>query len=585
MANYDSSKIDEIKNNNDIVEVIAEYLPLTKKGKNYLALCPFHDDTTPSMNISSEKQIYKCFACGAGGDVINFIKDYQKISYGQALDILAKRSNIDFNFNQPSSFESSNQEYYQINQEALNLYHYLLQTSKDEKIVNYLRLRGFNDDIINKFKLGYLSNDNALTKLLTNKGYDLNKAVELGLLRIVNNEYIDNYQFRLIYPIIDVKQRVIGFSARSINGEEPKYINSPESKIFLKHQNLYNLNNALSDNSKDNTIYLCEGPNDVIAYDKVGISNVVCSLGTAFDVQQVQLLKKNHIKKIILSFDGDKAGLKATYNSLKVLKNQNLNINYVSFEKYDPDEYLNLYGSQKFIEQAKKLESVIKFKIDYEYSQINTNNQSEKKEFVVNNVKELASILDDFDKDYYYRYLASLSGLSLELINDYGYRFHKASKANSQQNKIDYEKTNEMEKAAEIILYFIMKDYKYLDIFQREIKSFINPNYRQMVNALSAYYLNNKDFEFSLLAEIVEDHQIIDKLNNIMISYKDEEYGNEQLFADSIKTIKYEDLFYRKQLLEQEMKKECDQFKKIELGAQILVINKELDVIKKEKFK
>lgn len=585
MANYDSSKIDEIKNNNDIVEVIAEYLPLTKKGKNYLALCPFHDDTTPSMNISSEKQIYKCFACGAGGDVINFIKDYQKISYGQALDILAKRSNIDFNFNQPSSFESSNQEYYQINQEALNLYHYLLQTSKDEKIVNYLRLRGFNDDIINKFKLGYLSNDNALTKLLTNKGYDLNKAVELGLLRIVNNEYIDNYQFRLIYPIIDVKQRVIGFSARSINGEEPKYINSPESKIFLKHQNLYNLNNALSDNSKDNTIYLCEGPNDVIAYDKVGISNVVCSLGTAFDVQQVQLLKKNHIKKIILSFDGDKAGLKATYNSLKVLKNQNLNINYVSFEKYDPDEYLNLYGSQKFIEQAKKLESVIKFKIDYEYSQINTNNQSEKKEFVVNNVKELASILDDFDKDYYYRYLASLSGLSLELINDYGYRFHKASKANSQQNKIDYEKTNEMEKAAEIILYFIMKDYKYLDIFQREIKSFINPHYRQMVNALSAYYLNNKDFEFSLLAEIVEDHQIIDKLNNIMISYKDEEYGNEQLFADSIKTIKYEDLFYRKQLLEQEMKKECDQFKKIELGAQILVINKELDVIKKEKFK
>lgn len=585
MANYDSSKIDEIKNNNDIVEVIAEYLPLTKKGKNYLALCPFHDDTTPSMNISSEKQIYKCFACGAGGDVINFIKDYQKISYGQALDILAKRSNIDFNFNQPISFESSNQEYYQINQEALNLYHYLLQTSKDEKIVNYLRLRGFNDDIINKFKLGYLSNDNALTKLLTNKGYDLNKAVELGLLRIVNNEYIDNYQFRLIYPIIDVKQRVIGFSARSINGEEPKYINSPESKIFLKHQNLYNLNNALSDNSKDNTIYLCEGPNDVIAYDKVGISNVVCSLGTAFDVQQVQLLKKNHIKKIILSFDGDKAGLKATYNSLKVLKNQNLNINYVSFEKYDPDEYLNLYGSQKFIEQAKKLESVIKFKIDYEYSQINTNNQSEKKEFVVNNVKELASILDDFDKDYYYRYLASLSGLSLELINDYGHRIHKASKANSQQNKIDYEKTNEMEKAAEIILYFIMKDYKYLDIFQREIKSFINPNYRQMVNALSAYYLNNKDFEFSLLAEIVEDHQIIDKLNNIMISYKDEEYGNEQLFADSIKTIKYEDLFYRKQLLEQEMKKECDQFKKIELGAQILVINKELDVIKKEKFK
>lgn len=585
MANFNSGKIDEIKNNNDIVEVISEYLPLTKKGKNYLALCPFHDDTTPSMNISSEKQIYKCFACGAGGDVIGFVKDYQKVSYSQALSILAKRSNIDLDFQpEKTNFsENINQEYYQINQEALNLYNYILETTKEEKILNYLQLRGLNKEIIAKFKLGYLGNDNALTKLLTNKGYDLNKAVELGLLRINNNEYIDNYQFRLIYPIIDSHDKVLGFSARAINNEQPKYINSPESKIYLKHTTLYNMNNALKDNPKEQTIYLCEGPNDVIAFSKVGINNVVCSLGTAFDIQQVQLLKKNHIKEIILSFDGDKAGLKATYSSLQVLKNQNLAIKYLSFEKYDPDEYLNLYGSQKFIELVKKPESIVKFKIDYEYSQINPNNQSEKKDFVLKNIKELSNVLDTFDKDYYYRYLSNLSGLSLELINNYGKQYYHKSK--KVPHNFVIEKTNEMDKASEIILYFIMKDYKYFQIFQQEIKVFINPEYRQILNVINAYYLNNDYFDLDKLKELTDDMQILNKIGKIMIAYIDEEYYHEKLFEDSIKTIKYENLFYQKEKLEQEMKNEYDQLKKADLATAIVKINNDLSIIKQEKFK
>ncbi|MDF9867177.1 DNA primase [Bacilli bacterium PM5-3] len=585
MKKIDDTTIEEIKNKNDIVDVLSNYISLTKKGKNYVSLCPFHNDTNPSMVISQEKQIYKCFSCGAGGDVVNFVKEYEKISFVDSLLKLASRAGIEIAVeNTTNNISNDLKEYYKINSEVNNLYQYLLVEGHSDFALNYLHTRGIDDKLIEKFRLGYCSSNEVVSNLIKQKGYDDKKAVELGLLNIKGNELVDNYQNRIIYPIIDIYDNVLGFTCRALNNATPKYINSIESKIFNKSRILYNINNAKDSIKKNKSVYILEGPNDVIAFYKANIENAVCVMGTALTSEHISVLKTLGIKEIILGFDGDDAGKKATINAIKLLQKEKLSIKYLDFGSSDPDEFLNNHGFQKFTELVSQPKSAIEFKINYEFNQINTNNYQEKKNIVVKIVNDLNNILDEFDKEYYYNYLANLSGISFDLIKTFASKKQPVITKQVKLDKPKVTKRSDLENAAINALYYMMNDYKYYEIFNKEIGTFINAKYRRLYNVIAAYYLEMNTLNIIDIQEMDIDDELKLALKEIYLSYNYDIYNDKEIFLDSISTLKLEKYYLEIEKLQDELKNLADPIKKAELSIKILEINAIINKAKYNKF-
>ncbi|MDL2211506.1 DNA primase [Erysipelotrichaceae bacterium OttesenSCG-928-M19] len=588
MKRIDDKIIEEIREKNDIVEVISNYLPLTKKGKNYVCLCPFHNDSNPSLTISQEKQIYKCFSCDAGGNVITFVQDYEKISFLEALNKLAQNIGLDLELdnNQNNSNSKYNQlsEYYQLNEEANTLFQYLLNEAGNDLTTTYLKNRKIDNDIQTKFQIGYSSSNNVLTNLLKSKNYDLNKAVEIGLLKIKDNEYYDNFQNRITYPIIDLNNKVTGFTCRTITNEEPKFLNSIESKIFNKSSLLYNVNNAKDSIRKSKTVYILEGPNDVIAFNKAKVDNVVCIMGTAFTTEHINVLRQLNVTDIILGFDGDEAGRKATYNAFNTLSKYKFNIRYLDFKDNDPDDYLNKYGYDEFNKVLSYSKSAIEFKIDYEFSLINTNNFTEKKQLVQKLVAELNKVLDNFDKEYYYNYLASISGISFELIESYSSQQrsdYTPNKKNITRKKVVL---NDIENASLNILYFMMKDIKYFKVFNTEVQTFLNPYYRKLYNVIAAYYLNSNVFNLADLDKLKIENNIIAALMKISLNYQYDDEVADEVFMDSISTLKTEKYYLDLAQKEEELINISDPLEKAKKSSEILELTMKLNEAKHKKF-
>lgn len=581
MAYIDEKTLEEIKQANNIVDVIASYLPVSRKGRNHVCLCPFHDDTNPSMVISEEKQLYNCFSCGAKGDVIGFVKNYEKISFIQAVQKLALNAGINLAIKDPVSKVNTNlKEYYEINQEAMQLYNYLI--NNDEQALNYLEERKLNNNLVEYFKLGYAPSNNVLTKLLKSKGYDLDKAVEMGLLNLHNNDYYDSYQNRLVYPIINMRDEVIGFSARTIINSEPKYLNSKQTAVFDKAKTLYNINNAQSSIKETKKVYLTEGPNDVAAFFKCDFNNSVCIMGTAFGSEHIRLLKSLRVEEVIVAFDGDEAGINASIKAIDILMRNQLKISYIDFKKLDPDEYLKEHGYQAFKDLVNNPSSALEFQVSYNYSKINQNNYTERKDFVLKTLQELRPNLDQFDLDYMYKYLANLTGLSYEIIS--------STDAHSNQNirpvqvkQIDTKLLNDIDNAALNIIFFMMNDRKYFEIFMQEVGTFIDSKYRKMTNLITSYYLNNDSFDISALAAL-EDSETISKLADIYFIYDYEKYSNEKIFLDSIETIKLENLYLEKENLLKMMNSLKDHLEKAEISARIFEITQQIEDAKSNKF-
>lgn len=587
MKRIDDTKIEEIKNANDIVDVLSNYVSLIKKGKNYTCICPFHNDTNPSMVVSQEKQIYKCFSCDAGGNVITFVQNFEKISFVEALKKLAQRASIELDIveSKPRVIDEDSLEYYHLNNEASVLYEYLLVENNNSVVKNYLEERHLTKEIIERFRIGYAPLDDSLTNLFKTKNLNVNKASQLGLLKINDEQYHDYYKNRIIYPIIDLYDNVIGFTARALGNVEPKYLNSSESKIFNKSQLLYNINNAKDSIKKARVIYILEGPNDVIAFYRAGLENAVCVMGTALTKEHIKIFKMLGIVDIILGFDGDAAGQKATINAIKVLESTHFNLKYLDFGAFDPDEYLAEYGVQKFVDHVKNPQSALEFKINYEFNSINTSNYEDKKKTVIKIVQELNNVLDVFDKEYYYNYLANLSGISYELISSYAqnqpltYQTKKPVKKN-----VTLDAKNDLDNAALHILYFIMLNREYYEYFSREVGSFIDNKYRKLYNIVSAYYLNHHDFEVASLADLKINEDDIAMLMKIYLSYHYDENDNKQIFIDSVETIKNESLYLKIAELKKQLQASSDPLYKAEKSYEILEITKELNRIKEKKF-
>lgn len=394
MVRYSDNIIEEILSRNDIVDVVSQYVILKRSGRNFLGLCPFHKEKTPSFSVSPDKQIFHCFGCGVGGNVIHFISKIENLNFRESLEMLAEKSGITLpttNNGEDLKKQELKEKIYKINDLVAELYHKTLYEPIAKPAQEYVKKRKLDNKTLVNFKIGYAPNQNILYKFLKDKGFDEEEILKSTLVKKYNNTYIDSFKNRLMFPILDVRNRVIAFGGRVLDNSLPKYINSPDTVVYNKGRNLYGLN--VAKNSKMDKIIIVEGYMDCVSLHQRGISNVVASLGTALTENQGRLLRK-YSEKVIISYDSDGAGQTATLRGLEILKNIGCDVRILQMEgAKDPDEYVIKYGNGRFNLLVENAISLVEFKVKVLEKNLNLENVNDKIKFL----KEIAKLLQKTD--------------------------------------------------------------------------------------------------------------------------------------------------------------------------------------------
>ena len=364
---YSDDIIEEVRSKNDIVDVVSQYVKLTRKGSSYFGLCPFHNEKTPSFSVTPGKQMYYCFGCGAGGNVFNFIMEYENFTFGEALKYLADRAGVELPKIEYSKEvrekAKEKSELLEINKQAAQYYYYQLRTEKGAAGYQYLSGRGLTEETMRSFGLGYSDKfSDGLYRYLKSKGYKDDRLRESGLFNVDERHGMyDKFWNRVIFPIMDVNNRVIGFGGRVMGDGKPKYLNSPETKIFDKSRNLYGLNVARK--TRKNYIILCEGYMDVISMHQAGFTNAVASLGTALTSGHASLLKR-YTQEVLLLYDSDEAGVRAALRGIPILREAGVNSRVVDLKPYkDPDEFIKNMGAEAFEDRLNRASDSFMFRV------------------------------------------------------------------------------------------------------------------------------------------------------------------------------------------------------------------------------
>lgn len=407
---YSDELVEEIRLKNDIVDVVSEYVKLEKKGGRYLfGICPFHKEKTASFAVTPSKQIFYCYSCGKGGNVFHFIANIENLSYGDAIRYLADRAKILLTEEESEEGKERARQrkaIIDVNTCAARFFYDNLSDKKKNCIANkYLASRGLNSEIINKFGIGYsLDEWDSLYKHLLDKGFEQADIIKSGLVIQNKNKLYDRFRNRLMFPIFDVRGNVIAFGGRSIDSSMPKYINSPETLVYIKGKNLYGLN--IAKKYSQNSLIIVEGYMDAISLYQYGIPNVVASLGTALTESQGFLLKK-YTKEIIIAYDSDVAGQAATLRGLDILNNIGCNVKVISVpDGKDPDEYVRKHGKDKLEAVIKNAASLLEYKIQILKGSIDVSTTEGKIEFLEKTAKVLADIENSIELELYIKKIA-----------------------------------------------------------------------------------------------------------------------------------------------------------------------------------
>ncbi len=401
---YPEDIVEEVRMKNDIVDVISGYVKLQKKGSNYFGLCPFHNEKSPSFSVAPGKQMYYCFGCGAGGNVITFIMEYENYSFTEALQLLADRAGVTLPKEEYSKEAKAQADLratlLEINKLAANYFYYQLGQPQGKIGYDYLRRRELSDETIRRFGLGFANKtSDDLYQYLRKKGYNDAILKETGLVTIEERGAHDKFWNRVMFPIMDINNRVIGFGGRVMGDGTPKYLNSPETKLFDKSRNLYGLNYART--SREKYILICEGYMDVIAMHQAGFTNAVASLGTAFTTQHAALLKR-YTTQVILTYDSDGAGTKAALRAIPILKEVGMSIKVLNMEPYkDPDEFMKHLGADAFRERIAQAKNSFMFEIEVIRKNYSMDDPEQKTSFYNEVAKKLLEFPDALERDNY----------------------------------------------------------------------------------------------------------------------------------------------------------------------------------------
>lgn len=500
---YASEVIDEVVSRSDIVDIISGYIKLKKNGSSYVGLCPFHNEKSPSFSVSPGKQLYHCFGCGVGGNVITFVMEYENYTFLEAVKYLADKAGMQLPETSYSEEEKKNRDLkaklLEINKIAATYYYHHLKAENGKIGLSYLQKRGLSDTTINRFGLGYAGQTgNALYQYLKSKGYDDALLKETGLFTYERGIH-DKFWNRVMFPIMDINNKVIGFGGRVMGDAKPKYLNSPETKLFDKSRNLYGLNAARI--SRKSNMIICEGYMDVISLHQAGFTQAVASLGTALTPGQAALMKR-YTDNVLITYDSDAAGVKAALRAIPILKEAGLTTKVINMQPYkDPDEFIKALGAEAFQERIDKAENSFMYEIGVLEKEYDRTDPAESTKFEREAAAKLVTFREKLERENYMRAVCDRFHIELqgmrELVASLGskegiLRRNDYPAAPGQQRAAVPKKKKEdgVRQAEKILLTWMIEDAGIFEKVKEYIspQDFVNPLFKDVADKLYAQY-------------------------------------------------------------------------------------------------
>lgn len=568
MANISYEEILSIQRKANIVDIIRDYVPLTQRGKNYFGICPFHDDHNPSMSVSPEKGVYKCFVCGNAGNVFNFVMEYEKVSFYEAVKIVADKIGVSIDISTSKKENTKKSPLYDIYNIAYKFYQNNLNTVYGKDAKKYLLNRKIDEDVIKNFNIGLSLSDSELCNALKAKGFKDDDIVSSGVAVQNENNIYDIYKNRIMFPLYDLEGNVVGFSGRIYNQKsESKYINTKETEIFKKGELLYNYHIAKKEARKEKNIIVVEGFMDVIRLSTIGIVNVVATMGTAVTKYQLNLIQKL-APNITLMFDGDKAGEKATNAFIELANGNDSNIKVVRLEdNLDPDEYILTKGKDKMIYNLSHAQSVYDYKLSSYKENIDFNDSKEVSNYINVMIKEFEKIDDDIVREIEIKKLSESTNVSYDLIKS---KLKEKEKKVIITHKPKNIKINKYEKASKYILYRMINDNNMILYYFNNLSYLPNDTERKLASEIVLFYKKFNSFNLSDFIIYLEDKK---ELINLVVDISDLKYTEDELndnidnYFDVIKESLYNNQIVK---LTSELKNESNSVKRMEIAQKIV---------------
>lgn len=597
MAYYSEDLIEEVISQNDIVEVISEYVALRKSGRNFMGLCPFHREKTPSFCVSLDKQIFKCFGCSEGGNVISFIMKLENLDFWDTVEFLAERAHIDLARYEIKTFTNKKVQdranlkevLFKINKEVGLYYHnnlmQILESNNYSEVKEYIKKRKFDIKTIKKFGIGYANGTTPLYDYLLQKGFSKEDIFKSGIiLENAKGKIYDRFYSRLMFPIFDIRDRTIAFGGRVLDNSLPKYVNSPENEIYFKGKNLYAMN--LAKKEKLENIIIVEGYMDAIALQKSGFTNAVASLGTALTEDQARLIKK-YTDNVIIGYDQDGAGQEATMRGLDILTKRKLNVKVLILDRpdaKDPDEYINKYGPERFKNCLQNSISLVEFKISKLENQIKGNDLDSKVKFLTGVANIIANIENSIERQLYIDKIARKYNIgSGTILNEVEKRIKKVSgdevviDVQAISRKMQLVTNIRKRQEQYIIALLLCKDKKIQekvfekisleDIYDEDVKKV----YKFIIDLSETVDINKID----ILTKI-QDDELMKEITEIM--YIDVSEDREKLLSDVLKNKNKEKLLLRREEILKRISEDITidekQILKLELNQIVLELSK-----------
>lgn len=567
-------EINEIRKSVDIVDVISSYIPLTPKGKNYFGKCPFHDDHSPSMSVSKEKQIYTCFSCGATGNVFKFVMDYEHVSFKESFNIIARKAGLNYHVHIKEK-PKANHKLYEIYDLSAKIYQNNINTANGKEAKEYLKNRDLSEEAIREFGIGLATTkSDVLVSVLRSKNFSEKELLQSGV--VIKNErgLHDIYYNRIMFPIWDVSGQVVGFSGRVFHGEENyKYINTKETEIFKKGELLYNYHRAKDFAREKNTVIIMEGQLDVIRAYSVGIKNVIGTMGTAITKQHALLIKRL-AKNVILCFDGDDAGAKATNACIDELEKVEIVPQVVRLEdKMDPDEYIKKYGKDSFLRKLEHPMTLMDFKLEYLKKGKDFNQVTDLGAYTNRILEEVIKIKDEIVRELMLKKVSEETGLNIEFLKSQlktEQLVEDILTPPKKKEKPPLKKETKYEKAQKALVYYMLKSPEVIRLYDKKMTYMPTEEYRLLAREIDYFYkqygmINEADF----MTFVAENEKLSTALGVILASQLKENYQVEEI-EDYIKTILDYNIKVEIERLKSLMKKEFDPLKKAEIAKEIM---------------
>ena len=579
MAYISNEEINEIRSRANIVDIISGYLQVSSKGKNYVALCPFHNDHSPSLIISPEKQIFNCFTCRTGGNVFSFVMKYENVSFAEAVSIVAKK--VGFNLKNDVFIKSENKysKDYEIYEYAMKYYLNNINTTDGSKARDYLLKRGINETIIKEFKLGYSgSSKDTFYKLATNKGWDIETLNKLGLINKVNENVYDTFINRIVIPIENLKGEVVGFTGRIFNGEDntAKYLNTKETEIFKKSSLLFNYHNAKNYIRDRKSVIVVEGNMDAIKMSAKGFKNVVALMGVALSNEQIDILKRLKVP-VMLMLDNDNAGEEATIKNGESLINSGVDTKVVRLSgAKDPDEYLEKFGIDAM---QNNIDKAIKY-IDFKIERLKKDKDLSNMEDLITYVKEVINNIngeDDLTKEIILSKISKDYAIDIDILkSNLKTEVKKAVKKEETQEVRD-KKLTKYQKASHKVLYYMLMDSKYINLYKNTLGYFKERIERVLASEIVYYESNNGNIDVADFTTTIMGSEDEYEFLQIILSENGNTSVSDEEFNSCVKAIldiyKKDEIIKVKELIASEL----DQTKKEELVKKLIDLKRKCE--------